>query len=37
VRRSELPVPAKGDTFATGSAMLTVLDDPCSDDPDRHV
>jgi hypothetical protein len=37
VRRSELPAPAKGGTFAVGSATLTVLDDPRSDDPDRHV
>jgi hypothetical protein len=37
VRRSELPAPAKGGTFAVGSATLTVLDDPRSDDPDRLV
>jgi hypothetical protein len=37
VRRSELPAPAKGGTFAVGAAMLTVQDDPRSDDPDRHV
>jgi hypothetical protein len=37
VRRSELPAPAKGGTFAVGLATLTVLDDPRSDDPDRHV
>ena len=37
VRRVELPAPAKGGTFAVGSATLTVLDDPRSDDPDRHV
>jgi hypothetical protein len=37
VRRSELLAPAKGGTFAVGSATLTVLDDPRSDDPDRHV
>jgi hypothetical protein len=37
VRRSELPAPAKTGTFAVGSATLTVLDDPRSDDPDRHV
>ena len=37
VRRSELPAPAKGGMFAIGSATLTVLDDPRSDDPDRHV
>jgi hypothetical protein len=37
VRRSELPAPAKGGTFAVGSATLTVLDDPRSDDPDRNV
>jgi hypothetical protein len=37
VRRSELSAPAKGGTFAVGSASLTVLDDPRSDDPDRHV
>jgi hypothetical protein len=36
VRRSEVP-PAKGGTFAVGLVMLTVLDDPRSDDPDRHV
>jgi hypothetical protein len=37
VRRSELPAPAKGGTFAIGSATLIVLDDPRSGDPDRHV
>jgi len=37
VRRSELPAPAKGGTFAIGPATLVVLDDPRSDDPDRHV
>jgi hypothetical protein len=37
VRRSELLAPAKGGTFAVGSATLTVLDDPRSDDPDRQV
>jgi hypothetical protein len=37
VRRSELSAPEKGGTFAVGSATLTVLDDPRSDDPDRHV
>jgi hypothetical protein len=37
VQRSELSAPAKGGTFAVGSVTLTVLDDPRSDDPDRHV
>jgi hypothetical protein len=37
VRRSELRAPANGGTFAVGSATLTVLDDPRSDDPDRLV
>ena len=37
VRRSELPAPEKGGAFAVGSSTLTVLDDPRSDDPDRHV
>ena len=37
VRRSELPAPAKGGTFMVDSATLTVLDDPRSDDPDRHI
>ena len=37
VRRSELPSPAKGGTFTIGAETLTVLDDPRSDDPDRHV
>ena len=37
VRRSELPAPVKGGTFAIGAETLTVLDDPRSDDPDRHV
>jgi hypothetical protein len=31
------PLRRKGGTFAVGSAMLTVQDDPRSDDPDRHV
>jgi hypothetical protein len=37
VRRSELSTPAKGGTFTIGSATFIVLDDPRSDDPDRHV
>lgn len=37
VRRSELPDPVKGGRFAIGSLTLTVLNDPRSDDPDRHV
>ena len=37
VRRSELPAPVKGGSFAIGSLTLTVLDDPRNDDPDRHV
>jgi hypothetical protein len=37
VRRNEVSAPAKGGTFALGAAMLIVLDDPRSDDPDRHV
>jgi hypothetical protein len=37
VRRTEVSAPAKGGTFAVGSATLTVQDDPRSDDPDRHV
>jgi hypothetical protein len=37
VRRSEVSAPAKGGAFAVGPATLTVLDDPRSDDPDRHI
>jgi hypothetical protein len=37
VRRTEVSAPAKGGTFAVGSATLTVLDDPRGNDPNRHV
>ena len=37
VRRAEVPAPAKNGTFEIGSEALTVLDDPRSDDPDRHL